>query len=204
MIPRPGRAIAAIGVIALIIGVTSMDESTRSTTPDPASAAAEPAATPFTDVGATPDDRDVSVDLVLAFPGRDAMQAYALSVGDPESPDYRHFLTAEEIGSRFGPDDAVLRSVAAWADEHGLAVVATTPQRTTVSLVAPARAIEAAFGVALRILPMPMAASTTPRPRYRPSRRRSTGSSPRSTGSTRDPPSARRSPGRSPQVRPAG
>ncbi len=139
--------IAVIGAIALIIGVTSMDEPTRSETHD---AAVTPAATPFTEVGATPADREVTLDLVLAYPGREAMQAYALSVGDPASPDYRRFLTADEIGRRFGPDDETIRTVAAWADEHDLAIVATSRQRTTVSLAAPARAVEAAFGVALR------------------------------------------------------
>ena len=136
-----------IGAFALTFGVTSMDEPSQPTTPD---AAVTPSATPFTEVGATPADREVTLDLVLAYPGREAMQAYALSVGDPESPDYRHFLTADEIGRRFGPDDAAIRRVAAWADEYGLAIVSTSPQRTTVSLAAPASAVEAAFGVVLR------------------------------------------------------
>ena len=144
---RPRRAIAVIGAIALIIGVTTMDEPTRSETPD---AAVTPSASPFIEVGATPAAREVTLEFVLAYPGREAMQAYALSVGDPASPDYRNFLTADEIGRRFGPDDATIRRVAAWADEHGLAIVSTSPQRTTGSLMAPAHAIEAAFGLALR------------------------------------------------------
>ena len=50
-----------------------------------------------------------------SVPGRDAMAAYAVSVGDPASPDYRRFLRADEIGARFGLADADLARVTAWA-----------------------------------------------------------------------------------------
>jgi hypothetical protein len=92
---RPRRTIALIGVAALIYGVTSMDELAGATPPasdstETASAADPPAAptagpTPLVEIGPTPADRDIRFELVLAFPGREAMQHYALSVGDPAS-----------------------------------------------------------------------------------------------------------------------
>ena len=77
------------------------------------------------------------------------MQAYALAVGDRSSPDYRHFLTAEEIGARFGLSDDDLARVTDWATEHGFAVLATSSQRITVSVEAPANTVEAVFDVSL-------------------------------------------------------
>lgn len=79
-----------------------------------------------------------------------SVEAYATSVGDTSSPDYRRFLTAEEIGARFGLADPDLARVRAWAAEHGISVVATSPQRIAVSVGAPAGTIERLFAVTLR------------------------------------------------------
>ena len=62
----------------------------------------------------------IAFDLVLQVPGRAALAAYARSVGDPASPDYRHFLRADEIGARFGLSEADLARVTDWATAHGL------------------------------------------------------------------------------------
>ena len=154
--PRQRQAVALIGVAALIYGVTSMDEHADTTPPTSDATVSAPSAassvgpTPLVEVGPTPADRDIRFELVLAFPGREAMQRYALSVGDPASPDYRTFLTADEIGARFGLADRELERVATWAAEHGVSVVATSPQRIAVAVDAPARTIEAVFGVSLR------------------------------------------------------
>jgi kumamolisin len=143
---------------ALIYGVTSMDEPldptrasadrTAATAPTAATTSAEP--TPLLDVGPTPPDREISFDLVLAFPGGDAMQAYAISVGDPASPDYRRFLTADQIGARFGLAADDLARIAAWATEHGVSVGAASAQRLVMPAVAPAGTIEKLFDVELR------------------------------------------------------
>ena len=111
-------------------------------------AAATPA--PLRDAGPTPADRDVAFELVLAVPGRGAMQAYAASVGDPRSPDYRHFLTADEIGARFGLSDPDLGRIADWATGHGVVVEPAAPQRIAVAATATAAAVERLFGGGLR------------------------------------------------------
>ena len=77
------------------------------------------------------------------------MQAYALAVGDRSSPDYRNFLTADEIGARFGLSDEALARVREWAAEQGITVVATSGQRITVSVGAPAATVESVFDVRL-------------------------------------------------------
>ncbi len=104
----------------------------------------------FVDVGPTPVDRAIAFELVLAFPGHEQMGAYARSVADPSSADYRRFLNAEEIGSRFGLADADLARVTDWASAHGISVGARQPQRIAVAAEAPAGTVEAAFGVTLR------------------------------------------------------
>ena len=153
------RTFATLGAAALIFGVTTMHEprdpahhsSSDRTAEAPAGAPAGPSAapTPLVEVGPTPGDRDIAFDLVLEFPGREAMQAYALAVGDRASPEYRHFLSADEIGARFGLSDEALARVRAWAAEQGIAVVATSSQRITLSVEAPAGTVESVFDVRL-------------------------------------------------------
>jgi kumamolisin len=147
---RSRLAIAAIGVVALTIGVTTMDEPVRSRpTSNDDQPTAGASATPFVEVGPTPADREVAFELVLAFPGREAMAAYALSVADPGSADYRRFLDAEEIGRRFGLGDDDIARVTEWATAHGIQVVSTAPQRMAMAVAAPAASVERAFDVAL-------------------------------------------------------
>ena len=206
------RAIAVIGAIALIIGVTTMDESNRPTDPDAdrrrrrAAARRALAPTPFTEVGATPADRDIDV-RARPRPSRVARrwQAYALAVGDPASPDYRALPVADAIGERFGLDDDDARA----RSRRGPASTACRRPRRRRSgrrsrSPAPAGAIERAFEVALRDF-ADADGRIYPRPGHR--RRRSrpswTASSPRSTASTRARPSARRWPARSAPGRPA-
>ena len=124
--------------------------------PPPAAATDQADVTPsaqpsaLVDVGPTPADRNIAFEFVLAFPGDAAMQAYALSVGDPSSANYRHFLTAAEIGARFGLGDDELARVTDWAAAHGINVVEMTPQRIAIEVAAPARVVEALFGVTMR------------------------------------------------------
>jgi subtilase family serine protease len=154
------RAIILIGAAALIYGATTMDDHIEPTRPasdaaDPASAggSATPRSTgplPFIDAGPTPGDREIRFELVLEYPGRDELQAYALSVGDPASADYRRFLGPDEIGARFGLSDRDLDRVLAWAATHGLTVDAVSPQRIALSVTASARTVESLFDVTLR------------------------------------------------------
>jgi kumamolisin len=127
------------------------------TDPRPPAAVADPArATPSTqpsalvEMGPTPPDRDIPFELVLAFPGDAAMQAYAQSVSDPRSPDYRRFLTAAEIGARFGLGDDKVGRVIEWAAAHGIKVVEMAPQRIAIEVAAPAGIVATLFGVTMR------------------------------------------------------
>lgn len=146
------RATILVVVAAVIIGPILMRDSIRPTPnrpdgPDPAG----PTGTPVeVDIGPTPGDREISFSLVLAYPDAEGLEEFAKSVGDPSSPDFRRFLTADEIGRRFGPSDDDLDRVMRWAIDHGLAVVDQAPQRIAISVAAPARLVESLFGVTLR------------------------------------------------------
>ncbi len=148
---RIKRAATLIGAVVILSGLTgctgAADGRDRSSA---TSTDARTTGSTLIDVGPTSGDHPVDFTLVLEVPGRAAMFAYAGSVGDPTSPDFRRFLSASEMGTRFGLADPDLTRIAAWAASHEIAVRATSPQRLTLSVSAPVRTIESVFGVELR------------------------------------------------------
>jgi len=50
------------------------------------------------------------------------LQTWLQSVQDAGSPNYRHFLSPEEFGKRFGVDDTDLRSIQGWLTGHGFTI----------------------------------------------------------------------------------
>ena len=149
---RRRDAMLTVMAAAVIIGTTIMSDPLDSK-PIRADGPGPPGATPApaeVEIGPTPGDREIAFSLVLAYPGAEKLHDYSRSVGDPTSPDFRRFLTADEIGRRFGLSDDELERVAGWALENGLAVVEQTPQRIAISVAAPAKLVESLFGVTLR------------------------------------------------------
>lgn len=63
----------------------------------------------------------------------------------PGSPSYHHWLTPEEIGSRFGPADADVNAVAAWLDASGLRVSRVSKARRFVEFSGTVGQLNAAF-----------------------------------------------------------
>lgn len=95
---------------------------------------------------ADPDTR-ITFDLVLAARDPEASRQYAADLYDPASPDYRRFLSPEQIGERFGPTDETLAQVRRVVTDAGLEVVSVPPQRTRLIASGSADAVGAFLGV---------------------------------------------------------
>ena len=67
----------------------------------------------------------------------------------PSSPQYRHWLTPAEIGTRYGPAADEIDAISAWVRSQGLQVAAVSPARTTMTVVGPASSVAAALKVTL-------------------------------------------------------
>ena len=80
----------------------------------------------------------------------DGLERFAADVSDPASPNYRHFLSPEEITARFGPSEADYKAVAAFAISNGFQITARHDNRLVLSVSAPPSAVEKAFNVSLR------------------------------------------------------
>ncbi|HEX3463822.1 MAG TPA: protease pro-enzyme activation domain-containing protein [Candidatus Elarobacter sp.] len=85
------------------------------------------------------------VDVQMQLRSATALQQYAASVGDPQSGLYRHFLTPDEIGQRFGASDADWNAAIAYFKAAGLQVTGWK-QKSVLRVVGPQPAMEKAFG----------------------------------------------------------
>lgn len=104
----------------------------------------------------------VDFDLVLAARDPEASARYAAAVNDPTAPEYRQFLTPEQIGVRFGPTDDTLARVREVLDAAGIRFVSMRPQRTRLSVTGPAAAVGAFLGVSIERWQDPRSGMTYP------------------------------------------
>jgi subtilase family serine protease len=87
----------------------------------------------------------MKVDVQMNLRDANGLQAYAAAVGDPSSGLYRHFLSPEEIGSRFGATDADWNAAIAYFTAEGLQVTGWK-QKSVLRVVGPQDKMEHAFG----------------------------------------------------------
>src|SRR5262245_38626521 len=64
-----------------------------------------------TSLGPADPNETIDFDLVLAARDPEASSRYTEDLRDPASPDYRRYLTPEQIGERFGPTDETIQRV---------------------------------------------------------------------------------------------
>ena len=97
------------------------------------------------------------LDLALGLPLRNPeMLAHLLEqLYNPQSPQYRRFLTANEFAGNFGPTEEDYAAVRRFAQAHGFRVTRTHPNRTLLDVKASVREIEQAFHVRMALYQHP-------------------------------------------------
>ena len=98
-------------------------------------------------VGHTSAARTLPLTLVLPLRNRAMLDTLLARISDPKDVLYGHYLSPEEFAQRFGPEQADVDAVSAFARTHGLTVKDVSPDLTLVHVTGPASAVEAAFGV---------------------------------------------------------
>ena len=79
-----------------------------------------------------------------------AYDAYTESVTDKASPNFHHWLTAAEIGRRFGPAGQDVEAVSGWLALHGFRVNPADPTGMTLDFSGTAGEVREAFGAEIR------------------------------------------------------
>jgi subtilase family serine protease len=87
----------------------------------------------------------------IQLPLRDevALDALLQRIYDPQSPDYRHFLSVAEFTSRFGPTAPDYQKLLDFVRSHGLTVTDTPANRMLVGFEGSAADVQKAFHVTL-------------------------------------------------------
>src|SRR5579884_2375260 len=87
------------------------------------------------------------LNLSLGVPLRDraGLEAFVSDIYDPQSPNYRHFLTVDEFTQRFAPTQEDYQAVVDFAKANGLTVKDTPANRLIVDVEGSIDNIERAF-----------------------------------------------------------
>ena len=76
-------------------------------------------------------------------------EQFLQQLGTKGSPQFQHFLTAEQWNARFAPSEADEKAVVDWAQAQGLTVTKRFPNRLLVDVEAPVAMIEKALAVTI-------------------------------------------------------
>ena len=99
-----------------------------------------------------PMDPDKKLYLVISLPVRDKAQLdrFLQDLYDPQSPDYRHYLTPQEFAQRFAMTQADYNVVTAFFKNQGFEVK-TSPSRRLLDIDGSVKTIESTFHVSLNL-----------------------------------------------------
>ena len=114
-----------------------------------------PAANAHNDIGRVSGSMPMT-DLILVLQRSPEVQAafdaFVESQYDPNSPNFHHWLTPEQVGEKFGPALADISTVSSWLSSHGLSVDEVSKDRMTIRFSGSARQVEATFHTELHNL----------------------------------------------------
>ena len=105
---------------------------------------------------------DQKLRLILTLPLRDhtELESFILSVSDPSSPSFHHYLTVDEFTNRFGPSQEDYDSVINFAKTNGLRAIGISRNRLNVDVEGPVSKIENAFHLRINIYQHPTESRT--------------------------------------------
>jgi subtilase family serine protease len=99
--------------------------------------------------GDVPSGQQVDVRVFLNWRNGADLDALAAAVSNPQSAQYRQFVTPAQFRARFSPAQADVDAVSSWLTSQGLRVTGTPQNRHWVDARGSAGAIERAFGTTL-------------------------------------------------------
>jgi subtilase family serine protease len=105
--------------------------------------------------GRLPQNQLLQLDLVLPVRDPAGLKNFLSDVYNPDSSNYRHFLTPQEFTARFGPTQVKYQEVLRFAQANDLHVVGGSRDQMEVRVKGTVGAIEAALHVSLNTYPHP-------------------------------------------------
>ncbi len=106
-------------------------------------------------LGSAPSGQVLSLDIALAGQDPTGLQQAVAAVSTPGSPDYRHYLTAAQYASEYGPSAAEVAQVSSVLRSEGLTVGTPGPGSILLPVSGTAAVVSAAFGTPLESVQAP-------------------------------------------------
>jgi subtilase family serine protease len=107
-----------------------------------------PEAIPANDLGQVEDSQPLEHMLLLlnrTVAQQAALDAYTASLSEKSSPNYHQWLTAQQIGARYGVAQADVDQVTGWLTSHGLTVNVVYPNNVLIDFSGTAAQVREAF-----------------------------------------------------------
>ncbi|MGC2300705.1 MAG: FG-GAP-like repeat-containing protein, partial [Acidobacteriaceae bacterium] len=106
-------------------------------------------------VGSLPAAQRMKLAITLPLRNQSALTAFLAALSDPNSPDYRHYLSVAEFTEQFGPTQQDYQTVVNFAQAHGLTVTQQHVNRLVVDIEGTAAQVEQAFHVHMNVYQHP-------------------------------------------------
>lgn len=100
------------------------------------------------DLGRIPDEQrleHIYLQLKRSPERQGSLERFVEHLHDPASPSFHQWLTAEQLGERFGPSDREIASVQDWLKSYGIKVNAVFPSKMTLDFSGTGGEIRKAF-----------------------------------------------------------
>ena len=111
-------------------------------------------------VGELPAAQRMSLAVSLPLRNEAELDDLLQQIYDPQSPNYRQYLSVEEFAERFGPASDDRDAVVLFAQANGLTVTEAAPNRLVVDVEGPVANIERAFHVTMGVYRHPTESRT--------------------------------------------
>ncbi len=140
MIQPPRTLLLKIAVLLLVVTGICQAQSvlTRHVRPEVATSRL---------LGQLPASQTMRLVIVLPLRNQDQLDALLTELYTPGSPSYHQFLTVAQFTDLFGPTQSDYDATIAYAQQHGLTVAGTSPNRLNIQVSGPVSAVESAFHV---------------------------------------------------------
>jgi uncharacterized repeat protein (TIGR01451 family) len=93
---------------------------------------------------------DIHLAIGLPLRNQGGLDALLEQINDPNSPNYHHYLTADEFAAQFGPTEQDYQAVVNFARANGFKVIGDAKNRTLVHVVGKVSNVENAFHVKMQ------------------------------------------------------
>jgi subtilase family serine protease len=162
----PGRCAAILCASIILFAVVAQAEQRPAMTahvPDAVSSGVAAL------VGHLPSAQHLSMAISLPLRNQAELDDLLRDIYDPQSPNFRHYLSVQEFTERFGPSEADYAAVISFAQANGLSVIDQTKNRMVLDVDGPVANIESAFHVTLGVYQHPTESRTFYAPDREPS-----------------------------------